>query len=101
MATFNDLEFKRHPSTYKGWAAQHKFDNGFTLSVVAGEYFYRTPKIALNEADKYSAFEIAILDGDDNFATEKIIPNVTDDVIGWKTREEITAIMEQIEKTEV
>lgn len=96
---FNNLEFKKHRNG-SGYQSLYKFDNGYTLSVVCGEHYYCTPKLSLPEANRYSSFEIAVLDKEDKFCTSDFI-KVDDQVAGWINREKITEVMEQIEKLPV
>tara|TARA_B100000575_G_C23132024_1_gene656844 strand:- start:79 stop:375 length:297 start_codon:yes stop_codon:yes gene_type:complete len=96
---FNNLKFTKHRNG-SGYQSLHKFDNGYTLSVVCGEYYYCTPKLSLPEANRYSSFEIAVLDKEDNFCTKDFV-KVEDQVAGWISREKITEVMEQIEKLPV
>ena len=99
MATFNDLKFKKHP-VGKGWAGFYIFDNGYRISVVCGESFYCTPKSYEKNPADYSAYEVAILDHNNDFATKKIIEQSEEDIVGWLERNQITSIMEAIETIE-
>ncbi len=94
MKTFKDLVFKKHSSGL-GVHAREKFDNGFELSVVAGEHLYSTPRESSNDVDFFSSFEIAIFDMTGGFITRQIIGG-NDDVAGWKSRDEISSIMERL-----
>ena len=94
MKTFKDLIFKKHSSGL-GVHAREKFTNGFELSVVAGEHLYSTPRESSNDVDFFSSFEIAIFDMTGGFITRQIIGG-DDDVAGWKSRDEISSIMERL-----
>ena len=94
MKAFKDLVFKKHSSGL-GIHATEKFDNGFELSVVAGEHLYSTPKESSNDVNFFSTFEIAIFDMTGGFITRQIIGG-DDDVAGFKSRDEISSIMERL-----
>ena len=85
MKTFKDLEFKQHPSA-DGIIARIKFDNGYGASVVRHEYSY---------GGKDGLYELAVLDNAGDLCYDTPI---TDDVIGYLTTQEVSDIMEQIEK---
>jgi hypothetical protein len=80
MLTFNDLDFEAHPCG-NGQRAKFKFYNGYSVSVVFGDMFYS------NGVDTY---ELTIFnpEGDIDYSTE-----LTDDVLGYQTAEEITKAM--------
>lgn len=97
MKTFEDLEFKRHPlaggdteaitsiSNGKLLKAVMNFDNGYGVSVLFGSLFYS------NAIDTY---EVGILqDGGLTHETP-----ITDDVIGYATKEKVTDIMKQVQE---
>jgi len=94
MKVFKDLVFKKHSSGL-GVHAIEKFDNGFELSVVAGEHLYSTPKESSNDVNFFSTFEIAIFDMTGGFITRQIIGG-DDDVASFKSRDEISSIMERL-----
>ena len=60
MKTFEDIKFKQHQSG-KGIHGKLTIENGMSLSVVAGEYFYSEPRSDV-APNGYSRFEIAIFD---------------------------------------
>ena len=89
MMKFKDLKFEK---TYNGVGAHHKFDNGITISVQAGEGIYSTPKENLTSPNSYSSFEVALWDESGEWITQNFAK--TDDVVvGWQTKDEIDAIM--------
>jgi hypothetical protein len=94
MLTFDNLEFEK---TFGGVGASHMFDNNFSISVQAGSGAYSTPRENLSHPDEYSSFEVAIVDGEGNWATKDFIPNHNNDVMGWVNREEISALMIKIQ----
>ena len=89
MMKFKDLEFEK---TYNGVGAHHKFDNGITISVQAGEGIYSTPRENLTSPNSYSSFEVALWDESGEWITQDFVK--TDDVVvGWQTKDNIDAIM--------
>lgn len=93
---FNDLVFEERPWD-DGIQAKHEFSNGTRISVVAGEFAYCEPRKNLKGPNEYKSFEIAVLEGD-QFTTHKYFKRVLgDDVVGYMTKEEISALLEAIE----
>jgi hypothetical protein len=86
MKTFNDIEFKSNPMGEEfGIVSRTKFDNGYEVSVVKSEYTY---------GGKDGLYELAVFkNGEICYDTP-----ITDDVIGYLTTQEVTDIMEQIQK---
>lgn len=97
--TFDDLVFEQWPAGapqeqkyysmdpyYKdSRQAKMEFPNGWGISVLFGERFY---------SDGVSTYEAAVLrHGKVCYSTP-----ITDDVLGWKSRAEISRIMEEIQK---
>jgi len=93
MKTFKDLVF--HPNSTGGINSRTDFDNGFSISVIAGGMAYSTPREDNKDPDFFSSFEIAIFDMTGGFITRQIIGG-DDDVAGWKSRDEISSIMERL-----
>jgi hypothetical protein len=91
MTAFKDLKFEKK---WYGVGAHHKFDNGITISVQAGEGIYSTPREDHSSADDYSSFEIAIWDKNGEWITQDIVPNLNGgEVAGWVSRENIDEII--------
>jgi hypothetical protein len=90
MIKFKDLEFEK---TFGGVGATHTFNNGITISVQAGSGIYSTPKENLTSSDEYSSFEVAMWDEDREWVTRDFLFDYHDDVLGWKSRDEINALM--------
>lgn len=96
MMKFKDLKFEK---TYNGVGAHHKFDNGITISVQAGENIYSTPRENLTSPNSYSSFEVALWDESGEWVTQYFVKTddvhyLPDDVVaGWVNRVEIDAIM--------
>jgi len=95
MKTFKDLEFKPHPNG-EGILSHLNFNNGFTISVIAGGPFYSTPRRNSNDPDFFVAFEVAVFDVGGNF-TKEFFPDHYDNVLGWQDRDEIDALMSLIQ----
>ena len=94
MKTFKDIKFKQHQSG-KGIHGKLTIENGMSLSVVAGQYFYSDPRSDV-APNGYSRFEVAIFDKDGEWATQKVLGNLGDDVLGWQTRNEIDSIIKEM-----
>lgn len=65
-----------------------KFLNGYTVSLAMGDGIYSNG----NREDGYSSVEVAAWDGEGNW----VQLNDNDDVIGWRSAEEVLAIMNKI-----
>jgi len=91
MKTFKDIQF--FPSMGGNLKSTTKFDNGFELSVIAGEFAYSTPRENSLDPDFFSEFEIAIFNDEGEFVTQDFFPDAGDDVMGWQTRADINSIM--------
>ncbi|QQV91005.1 hypothetical protein Freya3_68 [Polaribacter phage Freya_3] len=84
MKTFKDLEFKPH-SIGNGLQAVMNFDNDYGVSVVKfnGSYGYNS-----------DLWEVAILYKDAlTYNTD-----ITDDVLGYQTNQDVTDVMEKVQK---
>ena len=94
MKTFKDIKFSQSQVVSIGnLNSTTKFDNGFTLSVVAGASAYSTPREFNLDPDFFSSFEIAIFNSDGDFVTKDFVPDAEDDVLGWQDRGQINALM--------
>jgi hypothetical protein len=85
MKTFNDLEFKSR-TLMGGIISRIMFENGYGASVVKGEHTY---------GGKDGLYELAVLDKDGKLCYDT---PVTDDVEGYLSEDEVTKLMEQIQK---
>ena len=94
MKTFKDLKFKNNKMG--GVGASHTFENGLTISVQASKNHYCSPREDLDSEDKYSSFEVAIIDKENNFVTAEFILDALDSIIGWQSEEEINEIIKEI-----
>jgi len=85
MKTFNDLEFKQ--DMLRGLnAARIMFDNGYGASVVVGPHTY---------GGEDGLYELAVLDNNGNLTYET---PVTGDVEGYLSEDDVTKLLEQIQK---
>ena len=91
MKTFKNIRF--HDSMGGNLKSTTKFDNGFEISVVAGEFAYSTPRKNNPDPDFFSAFEVAIFNDEGEFVTKDFLPGHNDDVLGWQDRGQINALM--------
>jgi len=92
MKTFRDLVFQPHHTG--GINSRMDFDNGFSISVIAGGFAYSTPREDKDSPDDFASFEVAVFAPDGEF-TREFFPNdhYDDDVMGWQERGQINALM--------
>jgi hypothetical protein len=87
MKKFEDLDFiKLDDGFMKGVKCRMMFENGFGVSVVSHTYSY---------GGKDGLFEVAVLDKDGDLTYNT---PVTNDVVGYLTPDEVTEIMEEVQK---
>jgi hypothetical protein len=87
MKKFEDLDFiKLDDGFMKGVQCRMMFENGFGVSVVSHTYSY---------GGKDGLFEVAVLGKDGNLTYDT---PVTNDVVGYLNPDEVTEIMEQVQK---
>ena len=91
MKVFKDLVF--HPNRTGGINSRMDFDNGFSISVIAGGLAYSTPRTDNTDPDFFSEFEVAVFAPDGDFTREFFPPDHDDDVLGWQERGQINALM--------
>jgi hypothetical protein len=91
MKTFKDIQFFQ--SMGGNLKSSTKFDNGFELSVIAGEFAYSTPRENNMDPDFFSEFEVAVFNSDGEFVREFFPEDHSDDVLGWQERGQINALM--------
>lgn len=91
--TFENILFENH---FAGGIKGKLKVNGHVLSVIAGAGFYSTPRENLTTPNEFTKFEVAVFDDGGNFVTNEIVEGITDDVMGWQTREDINNIIETI-----
>ena len=85
MKTFKDLEFKPH-AMGEGVQSRISFDNNYGVSVVRTSWTY---------GGKDGLYELAVLDEHGNLTYNT---SVTNDVIGYLSEEEVSNVMEQVQK---
>jgi len=91
MKVFKDLVFHSNPSG--GINSRTGFDNGFSISVIAGGMAYSTPREDKDSADDFASFEVAVFAPDGDFTREFFPEDHADDVLGWQERGQINALM--------
>ena len=91
MKVFKDLIFKEKFGG--GIGARMDFDNGFSISVIAGKFAYSTPREDKDSPDDFSSFEIAVFAPNGDWATKDFVHDHDDDVLGWQDRGQINALM--------
>ena len=95
MKVFKDLVFSANRTG--GINSRTDFDNGFSLSVIAGGIAYSTPREGSTDPDFFSEFEVAVFNDRGEFTREFFSEDHNDDVLGWQTRADINTIMLQIQ----
>lgn len=91
MKTFRDLVF--HANRTGGINSRMDFDNGFSISVIAGGMAYSTPREDKDSPDDFAAFEVAVFAPNGDFTREFFPEDHWDDVLGWQERGQINALM--------
>ena len=91
MKVFKDLVFSANRTG--GVNSRTDFDNGFSLSVVAGGIAYSTPREDNTDPDFFSAFEVAVFNNEGEFTREFFPEDHLDDVMGWQSRDDINTLM--------
>lgn len=83
---FTDLDFKPHPN-WDGVQAKHFFDNGYGVSVIKSLNSYGGPD---------GLYELAVLKVVEEKCKVCYDTPITDDVIGYLTKEEVEALLDQV-----
>ncbi len=91
MKVFKDLVF--HTNRTGGINSRMDFDNGFSISVIAGGMAYSMPRENNPDPDFFSDFEVAVFAPDGDFTREFFPEDTNDDVLGWQERGQINALM--------
>jgi hypothetical protein len=91
MKTFRDLEFIDHPmgAEYGGIISRISFDNGYGASIVKGPMSYGGDR---------GLYELAVLDSNGELTYDT---PVTNNVEGYLNEEDVTKLLEQIQKLEI
>ena len=95
MKRFKDLVFP--PNRTGGVNSRMDFDNGFSISVIAGSIAYSTPREDNVDPDFFSEFEVAVFNDRGEFTREFFPEDHSDDVLGWQDREEINTLISKIQ----
>ena len=85
MITFNDLEFKQDMQRGLN-AARIMFDNGYGASVIIGPHTY---------GGEDGLYELGVLGKDKKLTYDT---PVTDDIEGYLSEDDVTKLLEQIQK---
>lgn len=96
MKTFKDLKFEVQNNRSVG--TRMDFDNGFSISVIAGFLAYSLPRKNNTNPNFFKQFEIAVFSPDGDFTREFFPQDHHDDVLGWQDRDEITDLMLRIQQ---
>ena len=91
MKVFKDLVF--HKNRTGRINSRMDFENGFSISVIAGGIAYSTPREDKDSPDDFSAFEVVVFETNGDWATKQFVPDHHDDVLGWQDRGQINALM--------
>jgi len=86
MKTFNDLEFKPHPSGIGGIVSRIKFDNGYGASIVQGPHTY---------GGEDGLYELAVLNSNGDLIYDTPITN---DVLGYLSETQVTDLLIKIQQ---
>jgi hypothetical protein len=86
---FSDLNFQPHPVWFDGVQARHFFDNGYGISVIRSQYSY---------GGSEDLYEVAVLKGEEEDYTLYYESEITDDVLGFQSEEQIESVLFEIEK---
>lgn len=84
MKTFKDLKFETHTSFPNAKRAFMKFDNGYEVSVITGQWTY---------TDEDRPYELAVI----NNGVLCYTTPLTSDVLGYLTEEGITTAMKEVQ----
>jgi hypothetical protein len=87
---FNELKFATRDNG--SIQAKENFYNGYSVSVVAGQFMYSIPRENNTSPDFFTAFEVAVFNEEGEFCTRKFA-DINDDVIGYADRKEIEFLM--------
>lgn len=86
MTEFKNIKWKQH-IIGAGIHGELKLKNGWEISLVAGEFFYSTPKDNRESESDYTSFEVAIINPNGN---------IDGDVLGWQSREDIEKLIKKL-----
>ena len=98
MKVFKDLKFKK--GKFGIINAKEEFENGFSISVIAGKAAYSTPREDKDSPDDFTSFEVAVFTPDGDFTREFFPEDHNDDVLGWQDRGQINSLMLSIQSNQ-
>ncbi len=84
---FTDLNFEPHPD-FDGIQAVHFFDNSYGVSVIKSEYSY---------GGRDGLYEVAVLRGNSDEWDIVYDTEITDDVIGHLSEDQVGEVLMQVE----
>jgi hypothetical protein len=91
---FKDLVFEEQG--HGGLGSSTKIGE-HTLSVQCGKFVYSSPREDASVTTSFSSFEVAVIDSDGDFVTEKFIDDSEEGgVAGWVTRDTINQVINQL-----
>jgi len=91
---FKDLVFEEQG--HGGLGSSTKIGE-HTLSVQCGKFVYCNPREDKPSENMFSSFEVAVIDSDGDFVTEKFIDDSEEGgVAGWVTRDTINQVINQL-----
>lgn len=89
MKKFEDLKFVEKKNGFGGEIAVMFFENGYGISVICGHGAY---------ASDNAPYECAVMIGDEYDSSFCDTTPITNDVIGYQTKQDVTEVMAQIQK---
>jgi hypothetical protein len=95
MKTFDNLVFKDHPNTAGGLMARLNLGD-YQLSVVTMKGV-KPQYGGLYGSQAEGTYEVAVFANTNSGGSDMVRLSEWDDVLGWQTPEQITAIMEKIQ----
>ena len=90
---FDGLRFTKKN---KGWGTTYDFGENVTFSIIAGEYYYSTPREYLEDPMAYEKYEV-MLGHPEISNPQEIGIKENDMVFPYKTKEEITEYARKVE----
>ena len=96
MKTFDDLVFKKHPNVDGGLMARLDLEH-YQVSVVTMKGV-KPQYGGLYGSQADGTYEVAVFSNTKSGGHDMIRLNEWDDVLGWQTADEITAIMTKIQE---
>ncbi len=96
VKVFEDLVFERQ--IHGGLGSSTKVGD-HTLSIQCGKFVYSSPREDSTVTTAFSSFEVAVINSDGDFVTEKFIDEAEDGgVAGWVERDTINQVINKLSK---